>query len=406
MNDSSQEIYRHLVKEAQAPIRDGVVAQTVPEMSAAVGKSVRSVEYALKDLKTDGLVLERKHRLTRVKLPNGPGRMFIRADLSGRDLRDMNLVGADLSAANLTGADLRGVNLRGAKLNETTLRDADLEGACMRNVTAFRADFTGANIVDTDGAGGRFPRVQLAGATVRNFRVATPLQNQNMWDHASVEVEQLPEMVGIGHTHYLMAMWMEEAMKHHPHSPAVSGLVESERYGCWGEYLTFVGLHHPEYLREFIAAGRCEDTDPMLQESLEEGLSFLYAALNGVPAIKFVEDLLSHPLPRMWAVHYQWRLQLFKDQVGYKSVVSPEELDSIGGCPTDQWDSFDQQWSPETVFLPKLLDHATPAVIARVRKNIERIGPLEIPDLAAKFCADFEESEYSAGSGSYTEAAG
>ena len=391
MNETTREIYDHLVRETQAPIRDGVVAQTVPEIAATVGKSVRSVEYALRDLKKNGLVLERKHRLTRVKLPNGPGRMFVGADLSGRDLRDINFAGADLSGADLTGSDLRGANLRGAKLIQTTLREVDLEQACLRNVTAFAADFTGANVVDADGAGGRFPRVQFKGATVRRFRVGTPLQNENMWDHASVDVGHLAEMIGIGHTHYLMAVWMQEAMKHHSHAPAISGLVESERYGCWGEYLTFMALYHPDYLTDFISAGRNQETDFMLRQSMEESLSYLYAGLSGIPSIKFVEDLLSHPLPRVWEVHYRWRLKCYYARAGYNSVVGAEELDRLGGCPPDQWDTFYKQRSTEQVPTPKLLKNAAASDVAKVRRNIERAKPLDIPELAAKLCRDFED---------------
>lgn len=53
---------------------------------------------------------------------------FIRADLTGANLRKSRLLEADLIFANFTGADLREADLRGATLNETVWSEALVEG--------------------------------------------------------------------------------------------------------------------------------------------------------------------------------------------------------------------------------------------------------------------------------------
>lgn len=63
----------------------------------------------------------------------------ITPDLSGADLRDMDvccadLMSADLSDADLSDADLRGINLRGARLIGAKLINADLTGRDISNM--------------------------------------------------------------------------------------------------------------------------------------------------------------------------------------------------------------------------------------------------------------------------------
>ena len=52
-----------------------------------------------------------------------------KADLSGAHLREANLRIADLSRTNFRGADLSGASLSGANLSGADLRDANLRGA-------------------------------------------------------------------------------------------------------------------------------------------------------------------------------------------------------------------------------------------------------------------------------------
>jgi uncharacterized protein YjbI with pentapeptide repeats len=65
----------------------------------------------------------------------------VKADLSGADLSEANLIGADLRCADLSGADLRGANLRCADLSGADLSEADLRCADLRC-----ADLRGANL--------------------------------------------------------------------------------------------------------------------------------------------------------------------------------------------------------------------------------------------------------------------
>jgi uncharacterized protein YjbI with pentapeptide repeats len=78
------------------------------------------------------------------------------SDLSGANLREVDLCGtylfgiilthADLSGANLTEADLSRVNLEGANLTEADLRGADLEGANLKHVQLAGANLEKANL--------------------------------------------------------------------------------------------------------------------------------------------------------------------------------------------------------------------------------------------------------------------
>ena len=77
------------------------------------------------------------------------------ANLSGANLRvvdlsDANLRGADLSEADLSGANLSGVNLRGADLNGADLREADLSGADLNGTNLRGADLSGADLRGAD----------------------------------------------------------------------------------------------------------------------------------------------------------------------------------------------------------------------------------------------------------------
>ena len=90
---------------------------------------------------------------------------LLRADLSGADLSQAGLGGADLrwsqlsraqlfSAnlyhAHLSGADLRGADLSGANMEGVDLREADLSGACLRGAYLLRARLNGACLSGAD----------------------------------------------------------------------------------------------------------------------------------------------------------------------------------------------------------------------------------------------------------------
>ena len=70
---------------------------------------------------------------------------FSSVDLSGRNLRNIDLSIADLSRANLRRADLSGANLSGTNLREAYLYRAHLSGAHL-----YGANFERAHFEETD----------------------------------------------------------------------------------------------------------------------------------------------------------------------------------------------------------------------------------------------------------------
>lgn len=70
-------------------------------------------------------------------------------NLAGADMRGVMLAGADLSEAVLSGADLSGADLMAADLSGADLSDADLSGANLMGADLSDADLTGARL---DGA--------------------------------------------------------------------------------------------------------------------------------------------------------------------------------------------------------------------------------------------------------------
>ncbi len=121
---------------------------------------------------------------------------FDELDLTGADLRDLDLSGrsfvraslrgANLGGARLTGASLAGASLAGADMTDATLAECDLTAADLTGATLERAHFEGATLTladmtDAKGTGARFDgakgeRAVLAGG---------------MWDDAVFDGAQL-----------------------------------------------------------------------------------------------------------------------------------------------------------------------------------------------------------------------
>jgi len=79
------------------------------------------------------------------------GHPEIKPDLSGADLREINLYfDADLRNVDLSGADLRNANLECAKLMGAVLKNTNLSGASLRKIMFESADLRGANLSYTD----------------------------------------------------------------------------------------------------------------------------------------------------------------------------------------------------------------------------------------------------------------
>ena len=87
------------------------------------------------------------------------------ADLSGADLRYVNLKGIDLRYTNLSGADLSGADLRYADLYDVDLNNTNLNGANLRYTGLMNTDLSGANLSDTD-----LRYTSLNGANLNNVK--------------------------------------------------------------------------------------------------------------------------------------------------------------------------------------------------------------------------------------------
>ena len=106
----------------------------------------------------------------------------ISPDLSGADLREINLSGIFLDGADLREADLRGAYLRlahlsradlsGADLREAYLREADLREAYLRLAHLSRADLRLANLNEARLSGANLSEADLRGANLRLARLS------------------------------------------------------------------------------------------------------------------------------------------------------------------------------------------------------------------------------------------
>jgi len=92
---------------------------------------------------------------------------FNGTDLRGADLRNANLHGASLACAQLRGADLRGAILFGTRLSEADLRSAKLQRASLIGASANRVDLRNARMRNVLAHGGFFRLAKLAGADLR-----------------------------------------------------------------------------------------------------------------------------------------------------------------------------------------------------------------------------------------------
>ena len=105
---------------------------------------------------------------------------FRGADLSGSDLRDSLFVNCDFSRACLHKCDARGADFSGADFDGAYLKAADFSGAtlwhtlfkrsCCKNVKFHDADLTGADLCGAEMLGARFDRAKTTG--VKNIDMA------------------------------------------------------------------------------------------------------------------------------------------------------------------------------------------------------------------------------------------
>ncbi|QQA43999.1 pentapeptide repeat-containing protein [Pelagovum pacificum] len=95
---------------------------------------------------------------------------FEGTDLTGAELKELDLEGVDFEGAILIGADLEDAELSGVDFEGADLTRADFKGADLRG-----ADFEGALLDDTDFSGARLDGADLSAAenlTARQLRTA------------------------------------------------------------------------------------------------------------------------------------------------------------------------------------------------------------------------------------------
>ncbi|GLZ76326.1 hypothetical protein Afil01_11330 [Actinorhabdospora filicis] len=131
----------------------------------------------------------------------GDDRQFIGARLSGRDLRDQDLMGYNLSYAHFIETDFTGGNLRGTFWTESDLTEAkltltDLTDAHLEETDLTGADLMGANLTRARFDEARMRRAKLLGATMTDVR----LHNADLTGAAlpgePLSVQLRPSMVG------------------------------------------------------------------------------------------------------------------------------------------------------------------------------------------------------------------
>ena len=401
MGKNASKIYDYLVKQAHAPEAFGVISKSVPEMAAAVGISPRTVDNALRDLKKDGLVLERRHRLTRIKLPGSSKRRedLRGVDLSGQDLRGVDWNGENLSGANLKGADLAGARLAHAQLTNTCLDDANLKGAFMRGAQFFNTTFCGASLRGTslrkaqfyatsfkdatlhgvDAYGSSAFHVNFKNASIQDLQVGAPLMPGSLWKAIEVSEVQIAGIKGFAHMHSLLGQLVDFTMRGNTNAPFVGGYIEAERYGCWEEGHARIAKNYADFFVEWIRRWRQPDVDSNTRIFSELALEQLCRCLDGGCVADSWSELMRFRalMPRQWRTYVAIR---YRRSAGRKvrsgSVLSQNELAFYDILPTAVWPS-DQDAAQ------KILSMYSEKKWHGIRRAIDRVGPLSPSQIAS-----------------------
>ena len=109
--------------------------------------------------------------------PDGPANFanLSGADLSGADLRDVDISGWRFTGTNLRDADLSGANLLGAEFEDADLSGADLTAANLRGADLRGADLSGANLTDANLRNANLSGANLSGANLADVTRADPV---------------------------------------------------------------------------------------------------------------------------------------------------------------------------------------------------------------------------------------
>lgn len=139
-------------EEAQNELRSRVLS-AIAEKKSMAGWDLTGAD--LRDLDLSGISLKEA--------------LLERADLRGARLAGTNLESAVLTRANLEGVSLSGANLKGANLGEIQAKDADFAGALLERAVLFRGQFEGAKLAGVDLRGGDILEADFRGANLEGI---------------------------------------------------------------------------------------------------------------------------------------------------------------------------------------------------------------------------------------------
>ena len=198
-------------------------------------------------------------------------------------------------------------------------------------------------------------RVNLAGAVVKQLKIGTPLTQHSLWDQAQLSFSQVSGMQGIAYTHYVMARVLQEFLPDHNLTPFISGIIESERYGCWQEYLSRIALNFPEYFGPMTEVWRNPTNDAVMRCWMEIDLLRLWTNLNHQNLHEIWREFDNQKMPKVWSIYFRWCAKGGNEGLyGMSNLLSPEDADSLGGV-NEQFMWTDPAANPsdlETVNLP------------------------------------------------------
>ena len=135
--------------------------------------------------------------------------MFVR--LENANLENANLRNVKLYNANLENANLRGAKFYGSNLNNANLSGANLSGANLENTTLMNTNFTNANLKNVDFKGSVLENANLENANLENADLRkTYLENANL-ENANLRGVKLGEIdLDSSKNHYLINYFLKD----------------------------------------------------------------------------------------------------------------------------------------------------------------------------------------------------
>src|SRR5947199_51793 len=112
-------------------------------------------------------------------------------DLSGKNLRGIDLSNFDLDGANLRGADLSEATLTGADLNGSQMNEADLTGAVLNGASLENVDLRRAILSD-----GALDNVKVNNTKIRGISYSKHNQNETTTGAAPNPRVVMPPILG------------------------------------------------------------------------------------------------------------------------------------------------------------------------------------------------------------------